>query len=67
MIPPSNSDLPISYYIINLPVFQSQSRKKLGKEHRRARNAFNKLRTIKFSPFRESESGHSIEKGKRDL
>ena len=42
-----NPDLSISYYTINLPVFQSQSRKKLGKEYRRARNALNKLITIR--------------------
>ena len=30
-----NSDLSISYYIINLPVFQSQSRNQLGKKRRR--------------------------------
>ena len=30
-----NPDLSISYYTINLPVFQSQSRNKLGKEHLR--------------------------------
>ncbi|HCH73899.1 MAG TPA: hypothetical protein DEV87_01790, partial [Clostridiales bacterium] len=64
---PTNSDLSISYYIINLPDFQFQSRNQLGKEHRRARNALNKLITIKFSPFRESESGHSIENDQRDL
>ena len=44
----SNSDLSIFYYTINLPVFQSQSHKKLGKEYRRAKNALNKLITIRF-------------------
>ena len=44
----SNSSLSIFYYTINLPVFQSQSHKKLGKEYRRAKNALNKLITIRF-------------------
>ena len=51
-MPPSitsaNFDLLITYYIINLSTFQSQSRKKLGKEYRRARKALNKLITIGF-------------------